>query len=148
MRYLVSAMLLIVGILHLLPVSGVLGAGHLTALYGLPFSEPNLEILMRHRAVLFGLLGCFLIFAAFKPAFRTLALIAGATSVLSFLALAASVGGYNALVARVFAADLVALSCLIVAAVGIALAASRVKAGSTYSGVALVVTQKPRDGTR
>lgn len=29
--------------------------------------EPNLEILMRHRAVLFGLIGAFMVFAAFKP---------------------------------------------------------------------------------
>ena len=58
MRYLVSAMLVIVGIIHLLPLSGVLSESRLTVLYGIPFDEPNLEILMRHRAVLFGLADC------------------------------------------------------------------------------------------
>jgi hypothetical protein len=117
MRYTVSAMLAVVAVIHLLPLSGVLGAGRLAALYGLPFDEPNLAILMRHRAVLFGLLGVFLLLAAFRPAFQLVALVAGFVSVVSFLILAWSVGGYNAHLGRVFVADLVALLCLIVGAV-------------------------------
>ncbi len=88
MRYLVSAMLVVVAIIHLMPVSGVLGAERLTALYGLPVNEPNLAILMRHRAVLFGLLGVFLLIAAFRSELQGYALIAGFASVLSFLYLA------------------------------------------------------------
>jgi hypothetical protein len=116
MRYLVSVMLVVVGVIHLLPLSGALGSERLAVLYGLSFSEPNLAILMRHRAVLFGLLGLFLIFAAFQPTFQTAAFIAGFVSVVSFLGLAWSVGGYNAQVARVFVADIIALVCLIVGA--------------------------------
>jgi hypothetical protein len=107
-------MLIVVAIIHLLPLSGALGAARLTALYGLPFDEPNLAILMRHRAVLFGLVGVFLLHAAFRPAFRVAAFVAGFVSVLSFLYLAWSVGSYNAQVGRVFTADIVALVCLIV----------------------------------
>ena len=114
MRYLVSAMLVVVAVIHLLPLSGVLGSERLAALYGLSFNEPNLAILMRHRAVLFGLLGLFFLFAAFQPSFQTVAFIAGLVSVVSFLWLAWSVGGYNAQVARVFMADIVALACLII----------------------------------
>ena len=117
MRYFVSAMLAVVAIIHLLPLSGVLGAERLAALYGLSFNEPNLAILMRHRAVFFGLLGLFLLFAAFRPSLQTLAFIAGFISVVSFLWLAWSVGGYNAQIARVFMADTIALGCLIVGAV-------------------------------
>lgn len=116
MRYVVSAMLIVVGLIHLLPLSGALGADRLSALYGMPFDEPNLAILMRHRAVLFGLLGLFLLYAAFRPALQPLALVAGFASVASFLWISWSVGGYNAAIARVFAADLVALACLAVAA--------------------------------
>lgn len=114
MRYLVSAMLLVVGLIHLLPLSGALGSEHLASLYGLAFTEPNLEILMRHRAVLFGLLGAFLVFCAFKPAYQAMAFIGGFVSVASFLCIAWSVGGYNPQVARVFTADIVALVCLAV----------------------------------
>jgi hypothetical protein len=113
MRYFVSAMLMIVGVIHVLPLSGALGAERLSALYGLSFHEPNLAILMRHRAVLFGLLGVFFILAAFRTEFQLLAFIAGFISVISFLWLAWSVGGYNVQVGRVFIADIVALVCLV-----------------------------------
>ena len=106
-------MFVVVAVIHLLPLSGALGGERLASLYGLSFDEPNLAILMRHRAVLFGLLGLFLLFAAFCPTFQTVGFIAGFGSVVSFLWLAWSVGGYNAQVARVFMADIVALTCLI-----------------------------------
>jgi hypothetical protein len=116
MRYLVSAMLVIVAIIHLLPLSGVLSSERLSSLYGLSFDEPNLAILMRHRAVLFGLLGSFMLFAAFRPSLQAAALVVGFVSVVSFLWLASSTGGYNASIGRVFAADVVALVCLVVGA--------------------------------
>jgi len=113
MRYLISAMLIVTAIVHLLPLAGVLGHERLTALYGLSFNDPNLTILMRHRSVLFGLLGLLLFFAAFQPSLQPLAFIAGFVSVVSFLWLAWSVGGYNGQISRVFMADIVALVCLI-----------------------------------
>lgn len=121
MKYLVSATLIVVGVIHLLPLSGVLGSDRLTSLYGLDFSEGNLEILMRHRAVLFGLLGAFMVFAAFKPAYQTIAFVGGFISVSSFLCIAWSVGGYNGQVGRIFLADVVALGCLVVGGVAHAL---------------------------
>jgi amino acid permease len=114
MRFLVSAMLAVVAVIHLLPLSGVLGSERLAALYGLSFNEPNHEILMRHRAVLFGLFGLFLLVAAFRPSLHTMAFIGGFGSVVSFLWLARSVGEYNAHVARVVKADIIALACLII----------------------------------
>jgi hypothetical protein len=114
MRHLVSTMLVVVAVVHLLPLSGVLGGVRLNVLYGLSFDEPNLSILMRHRAVLFGILGLFFLVAAFQPALQVPAFIAGLVSVVSFLWLAWSVGGYNAQVARVVMADVVALICLLI----------------------------------
>lgn len=114
MRYLVSAALVVVAIIHLLPLSGLLGTERLAALYGVTFDEPNLAILMRHRAVLFGLLGLFFLIAAFRPALQGIAFAGGFASVLSFLYLAWSVGNYNPQVGRVFYADIVALVCLVV----------------------------------
>ena len=116
MRYLVSAMLVVVAVIHLLPLSGVLGSERLAALYGLSFNEPNLAILMRHRAVLFGMLGIFVLLAAIRPALQSAAFIAGFVSVVSFLWLAWASGGYNAQIARVFRADMIALACLVIGA--------------------------------
>lgn len=107
-------MLIVVAVIHILPLAGVLGSERLTALYGLSFEDPNLAILMRHRAVLFGLLGFFLLFAAFKPQYQTVAFIAGFVSVISFLWLASAAGAYNSQIARVFYADIVALICLVI----------------------------------
>jgi hypothetical protein len=70
--------------------------------------DPNLEILLRHRAVLFGLLGLALAVAAFRPAWHTPALLAATLSVVSFLVLAWLVGGSNAAIATVVRVDVVA----------------------------------------
>ena len=114
MDNLISLMLLIIGIIHLMPVTGVLGNQQLAKLYGMDFSEPDLSILMRHRAVLFGLLGSFMVFAALNPPYRTLAFFAATVSIISFLWLARSVGNYGVGVSRVFKADIVALICLVI----------------------------------
>ena len=125
LRYLIPAMLILVGMIHLLPLSGVLGSERLASLYGISFSEPNLVILMRHRAVLFGALGVFLIFAAFRPRFRTVAFIAGFVSVVSFLGIAGTASSYNEQLGRVVTADVVALICLVVGSVAHAYAQNR-----------------------
>jgi hypothetical protein len=116
MRYILSAMLTVVGIIHLLPLSGVLSVSRLQALYGVAITDPNLEILMRHRAVLFGILGAFQIYAAFRPVLQLAALIAGTISVISFLVITGMVGGYSVGIARVVTADIVAVVCLLIGA--------------------------------
>jgi hypothetical protein len=111
------ACLTLAGIIHLLPLPGLLGAGQLRRLYGIAVDDPNTAILLQHRAVLFGLLGVLLIAAAFRPELRAVALVAGLMSTVSFLVIAWGVGGYNAPVARVIAADIVAVLLLLAAAV-------------------------------
>ena len=125
MRHLVSAMLVVVGLIHLVPVTGIFGGDWLAALYGLPFNEPNLAILMRHRAVLFGLLGLFFVVAAFKPVYQRIAFLGAFISVIAFLWLAWAVGGYNAQVGRVVAADVIALVCLVIGVMAYAFAQTR-----------------------
>jgi hypothetical protein len=112
-----SACLLIVGGIHLLPLVGVVGASRLSALYGIAVAEPNLELLLRHRAVLFGALGGLCVAAAFRPALQDATLAVAAASVVSFLLLARTVGGCDAQVGRVVIADGVALAALALGAV-------------------------------
>lgn len=113
MRLLVSATLVVVALIHLLPLAGVAGPARLTALYGIPIAEPNLEVLMRHRAVLFGLLGAFLLLAAFRAELQTVALAAALVSVGAFIVLAVVVGGTNAHLSRVLWVDILALMLLL-----------------------------------
>jgi hypothetical protein len=117
MQKLVSGLLAIVAMIHLVPLSGVLGSQRLQALYGIALDDQNIVILMQHRAVLFGLLGAFMLWAAFRPALVPLALIAGFVSVLTFLGFAWAMPGHNALIGRVVVADWVALACLALATV-------------------------------
>ena len=119
MRTLVSLSLVVVGLIHLLPLPGLFGGAQLAALYGLPFDDPNLLILMRHRALLFGLLGGYCVVAAFRPSLQAAALIAAWISVAGFLLLAWSAGAYNAQIARVVIADLVALVSLVAGSVAL-----------------------------
>ncbi len=110
MNYLLSAALIVVGVIHLLPMAGVLGPARLQAMYGVALDDPNLILLMRHRAVLFGILGGFIVTAAFVPALRLSALTLGTTSAAAFLVLAATGGPYTAGIARIVAADWIALA--------------------------------------
>jgi len=112
-----SALYLLVGLGNLLPVVGVLSAARLEALYGVALGEPNLLVLMRHRAVLFAIVGALLIAAAFRSAWRAAALMAGFVSMLSFVALAWLVGDVNGELRRVAVVDLVLSAILACAAV-------------------------------
>jgi hypothetical protein len=84
----------------------------MTALYGVDLADPNLQILMRHRAVLFGLVGGVLLLAAFHPPLRTLGYVVGFSSMLSFLLIAWLVGGYSAEIRRVILADVAGIAAL------------------------------------
>jgi hypothetical protein len=117
MRFVVPTILILVAIIHALPILGVLGAAKLTELYGITVRDPNLELLLRHRAVLFGLLAAFLACAAVRPELHRLALVAGFVSVMSFLFLAQPVGSLNTALITVVRADWIALTLLVVGAV-------------------------------
>ena len=129
MRFVVPIVLALVALIHLTPAVGVLGSSRLVALYGLPVDDPNLAVLLRHRAVLFGMFGAFLALAAIRPPLHAAGLLVGLVSVVSFLLLAWSHGGLNASMARVVRVDLVALALLIVG--GLVHLAARGEPGSS-----------------
>ncbi len=107
----------LVGLVHLIPVSGVLGGDHLRALYGFDGDDASLRILLRHRAVLFSVVGMLLVSAVALPGLRPVALGVGLLSMLSFIAIAGLEGGGNDAIRRVVRVDLVAsLGLAVVAA--------------------------------
>jgi hypothetical protein len=110
---LAMTLFVIVGVVNLLPVAGVASARRLQALYGVVLEDPNLVILMRHRAVLFGIVGAILVGAAFVHSLRPFAIAAGLVSMLSFVLVARLVGKYNAELRRVVIVDLAASALLV-----------------------------------
>lgn len=112
---LITALLLVVAAIHLVPISGFFGGERLTALYGIDVKDPDLEILMRHRALLFGVLGAFFAYAAFVPSLQPLAFAAAGASLAGFFYLAFAVGSYGAPIRKILVADVVAALCLVVA---------------------------------
>ena len=117
MKLLVPLTLALVALLHALPLAGVLGAAKLSALYGVDARDPALELLLRHRAVLFGLLAAFLAYAAWQPALRGPGLVAGLVSVASFLLLAMPAGLLPPALATVVKLDVAALILLLAAGI-------------------------------
>ena len=117
LQFIVRSMLVVAGVIHILPLSGVLGAKHLERLYGVTFTDPNLIVMMRHRAILFALLGAFLLYAAFRPDLVSIAIVGGLISAATFIWLALAVGGYNGAIARIIIADAIAVVCLLIAAI-------------------------------
>ena len=112
-----AAALLIVAVIHLLPVPGVFGADVLHRLYGLQVENPDMSLLLRHRAVLFGLLGAGMIASVAWPAWRPAAYVAAFVSVVSFLVLAALESPAQPAIHRVVVADVITLVLLVVGAV-------------------------------
>lgn len=111
-----TALLLLSALIHVLPLSGVLSADRLEALYGVPIADPNVVLAMRHRAVLFGLLGALLVVAALEPSLRPTAIAGALVSDLAFLVLALVTDGTNDKMRRVFIADVVSIGCLVLVA--------------------------------
>lgn len=108
MRYVSVIALLVSGLIHLLPVPGVMGAQSLTRLYGIQVADPNTAILLQHRALLFGLLGILMLIAIAVPSIRVIVIVAALFSAASFIGIALWVGGYNAALSRVVTTDIVA----------------------------------------
>jgi hypothetical protein len=104
------ATLFATGIINTLPVIGVLGNKHLESLYGIRGPDNNVSILLRHRAVLFGLVGGFMQYAAvMKPEMAPAATIGGLASMLSYIAIAKQTGpagGYSEKIDKVVLVDL------------------------------------------
>eukprot|EP01031_Cornospumella_fuschlensis_P027694 gene27694-33448_t len=99
------------GVIHLLPVSGAMGASALQSLYGVSLADPNLILLMRHRASMFGIIGVFLGAAVVYKPWRPHAYAAGLCSMSSYLILALSDkwDSLNPFVQRVFWVDVAGL---------------------------------------
>jgi len=79
----------VVGVIHLLPLAGLLGRSTLESAYGVRLGEgQDLVILMQHRALVFGLLAALSFAAIAAPNLRLPAGLAALVSMLGFTLIA------------------------------------------------------------
>ncbi len=108
----ISVILVLVGLINFGPVAGVFSSQTLSKAYGIDEPTGDLALLLRHRAALFGIVGGLIIVAAFVEPLQVAAVIMGYLSMLSFVALAASVGPVGAKLTRVRNIDVAAIVLL------------------------------------
>jgi hypothetical protein len=114
-RAIATGLIVLAAIVNLAPVIGVLSAQRLQSMYGMAIADPNLALLLRHRAVLFAIVGGLLLASAVHPPLRLAGIAAGLLSMGSFIVLALLVGDVNPSLRRVVVIDAVASLGLIVA---------------------------------
>jgi hypothetical protein len=104
----------IAGLIHALPLAGLLGRAMLEQAYGVKLGEGHdLTILMQHRALLFGLLAAACFAAAALPHWRWPVGIAALISMLGFV-LIASIQPHGLPIAKVMWVDIGAAIFLII----------------------------------
>lgn len=105
--------LLLVGMVHLVPAMVVFAPGRLPTAYGVAVDGPDLELLLRHRAVLLGLVGAACVAAAFSPPLRGAVVVGALLSVTSFAVLAITTVGTGTETGRVARVDVGATAVLL-----------------------------------
>jgi hypothetical protein len=90
----IMLLLFIVGVINFLPVMGVISAARLSQGYSVELVGNDLVILMRHRALLFGVVGGFILYSVFAPQYQGPAMVMAAVSMIGYLYLMWSVGRY------------------------------------------------------
>jgi hypothetical protein len=109
--------LFITGIINFLPFTLVFLPEKMSKSYGIDISNPNLELLLRHRAVLFGIVGGLMLYAALMKTHYYLSTAIGLMSMISFVVLYFHIGGINQELKTVMMIDVVASIILLLVAI-------------------------------
>ncbi|MCC2656560.1 MAG: hypothetical protein K0Q76_1668 [Panacagrimonas sp.] len=109
-----AAALLAASFIHLMPAIGMISVVRLSALYGVTPTDATTLLLLRHRAVMFAVLGIGLAASAFVPMLRMPAAVLALVTMLAFVLLAGG-AAHGPAIRRVVRVDIV-VSVLVVAA--------------------------------
>jgi hypothetical protein len=112
-----AASLIAASFIHLLPAIGMVSAAWLTSLYGVAPADATIVLLLRHRAVMFAVLGIGFAVSAFVPMLRVPAAVLALITMLAFVLLAGG-DAYGPAIRRVARVDIV-VSVLVVAALAV-----------------------------
>jgi len=116
MERIILGLLIVVGLVNFLPVAGILSVEILANVHGIAVPEGDLLVLMRHRALLFGILGAIAITSAFHRHLQSTAIVAGLISMLGFIGLALSAGEYGPKLHKVVLVNVIAAVGLVAVA--------------------------------
>ena len=106
--------LVVVGIINALPLIGVLSGQRIALAYDIDVNSPELSLLLRHRALLFGIIGGFVLASIVFEPLRASALIMAGISMVGFLVLMWHEGVKSDALSKIAFADgigLIALAC-------------------------------------
>jgi hypothetical protein len=87
MEFIYRTTLFIAGLINLLPSMLAFLPDKIAKSYGIEMPNPSNELLLRHRAILFGIIGGLLIFSAITKKYYEVSTIAGLISMTSFILL-------------------------------------------------------------
>lgn len=107
--------LLLSALVHLVPAAAVRSPEAVVALYGVPADRADIIVLMRHRALLFGVLALVLAAGALVPALRVPAAALGLLSMVGFAWLVAAADAPPAALVTIQRVDLLLSAWLLVA---------------------------------
>ena len=109
----IQVALVLAAVTQLPPVLGVLGSDALMKGYGIQVDDPGLLLLLRHRALMFAIVGVPLLIAVFQHGWRVPAMTAALFSVIGFVALAATGDPLSAPITRIARIDWAVLVVLV-----------------------------------
>lgn len=107
--------LFIVGVINFIPSMLAFFPARIASAYGISVPNVDYELLLRHRAVMLGIVGGLLLYAAFSKNYYGLVTVIGLISMVSFLVLFyGSNGMINEPLTKVMKIDAVAIALLLI----------------------------------
>ncbi len=118
MEILLRITLFLASLVNLMPFLLSFLPGRISVAYGVEVPNANYELLLRHRAVFFGIVGVLMLYSAVKRIHYSIAIIIGIISMASFVLMYFIIGQpINAELTRVMYIDMI--TCCILLAVAI-----------------------------
>lgn len=100
--------LFIAGVINLLPSVLAFLPDKISKSYGIEIPNENYELLLRHRAILFGIIGGLMIYSAVAKKHYEVSTVIGLISMISFIVLFFQIGGdINSELKKVMSIDIV-----------------------------------------
>jgi len=110
--------LFIAGVINIIPSLIAFLPDKISSSYGIEVPDANYELLLRHRAVLFGIIGGVIIYAAITKKYYSLAITIGLISMISFIVLLKlSSGAINPELMKVMKIDIIGIIILLIGCV-------------------------------